>query len=59
MNTIVGMLGNGLLKKEKKMKASSKTRTEKNPRRSRKDLSVELFLREILGTHLIQLEKKY
>ncbi len=59
MNTIAFMLGNGLLKKEKKSSEQVKTKVEKTPRRSKKDVSVEAFLREILGTHLIQLEKKY
>ena len=59
MNTIAVMLGTGLLKKEKKVKTDTSTKSEKTTRRSRRDMSVEMFLREILGTRLIQLEKKY
>lgn len=59
MNTIAGMLGNGLLKKEKKTKTESRTKSDKNSRRTKRDVSVEMFLREILGTRLIQIEKKY
>lgn len=59
MNTIAVMLGTGLLKKEKKVKTDTRTKSEKTTRRSRRDMSVEMFLREILGTRLIQLEKKY
>ncbi|AUN99156.1 hypothetical protein DOM21_05200 [Bacteriovorax stolpii] len=59
MNTIAVMLGTGLIKKEKKMKISTKSKRERTSRRSRRDVSVEMFLREILGTRLIQLEKKF
>ena len=59
MNTIAVMLGTGLLKKEKKVKTDTRTKSEKTTCRSRRDMSVEMFLREILGTRLIQLEKKY
>lgn len=59
MNTIAVMLGTGLIKKEKKIKISTKNKSERTSRRSRRDVSVEMFLREILGTRLIQLEKKF
>lgn len=59
MNALT-LLGTGLLKKEKKVKAGIKlSRTEKNARRAKRAASVEMFLREILGTHLIQIEKKF
>lgn len=57
MKCIAFMLGNGLIKKEKKNTGSKTERAEKNARRLRKKVSVEIFLREILGTHLI--EKKF
>lgn len=57
MKCITFMLGNGLLKKEKKLAGSKMVKSEKDSRRLRKKVSVEVFLREILGTHLI--EKKY
>ena len=56
MNSLKFMLGTGLLKKEKKPKELMKTKSQKEVRRSK---AVEIFLREILGTHLIQIEKKY
>lgn len=59
MNTIAVMLGTGLIKKGRKIKTSTKNKSEKTSRRSRRDVSVEMFLREILGTSLIQLEKKF
>lgn len=55
MKCISFMLGTGLIKKEKKMNKISKS--ERDSRRIRKKVSVEVFLREILGTHLI--EKKF
>lgn len=57
MKCIAFMLGNGLIKKEKKNTGSKTEKAEKNARRLRKKVSVEIFLREILGTHLI--EKKF
>lgn len=57
MKCITFMLGNGLLKKEKKLVGSKMAKSEKDSRRLRKKVSVEVFLREILGTHLI--EKKF
>lgn len=57
MKCISFMLGNGLLKKEKKMPGAKMAKSEKDSRRIRKKVSVEVFLREILGTHLI--EKKF
>ncbi len=58
----IRMLGTGLLKVENVSKTSkAKTLKENNSRRAKKAASVEVFLREILGTHLIQMqiEKKY
>lgn len=57
MKCISFMLGNGLIQKEKKLTGSKIEKAEKNARRLRKKVSVEIFLREILGTHLI--EKKF
>lgn len=57
MKCISFMLGNGLLKKEKKLVGTKLTKPVKDLRRQRKKDSVEVFLREILGTHLI--EKKF
>lgn len=56
MKCISFMLGNGLLKKEKKLVGTKITKPVKDLRRLRKK-DVEAFLREILGTHLI--EKKF
>ena len=59
MNAL-SLLGTGLLKKDKKTKAEMKlSKAEKNLRRAKRAASVEIFLREILGTHLIQIEKKF
>ncbi|MBC7714632.1 MAG: hypothetical protein H7177_14900 [Rhizobacter sp.] len=59
MNTLK-LLGPGLLKKEKKVNSNTKIfRTKKNAQRLKRAASVELFLREILGTRLIQMEKKF
>lgn len=56
MRNVLTMLGTGLVKKERRvLKLSSKK--EKEGRMRRKKVSVELFLRDILGTHLI--EKKF
>lgn len=57
MNCISLLLGNGLLKKEKKLAGAKVAKSEKDSRKLRKKVSVEVFLREILGTHLI--EKKF
>lgn len=57
MKCITSMLGNGLIKKEKKLIGAKMSKSEKDSRRIRKKVSVEVFLREILGTHLI--EKKF
>lgn len=57
MKCISFMLGNGLLKKEKKLPGAKATKIEKESRRHRKKVSVEFFLRETLGTRLI--EKKF
>lgn len=57
MKCISFMLGNGLLKKEKKIVGAKITKPVKDLRKLRKKDSVEVFLREILGTHLI--EKKF
>lgn len=56
MKCISFMLGKGLLKKEKSI-GSKLGKVDKANRRLRKKVAVEVFLREILGTHLI--EKKY
>ena len=56
MKCISFMLGNGLLKKEKTT-GSKLGKVDKASRKLRKKVSVEVFLREILGTHLI--EKKF
>lgn len=54
------LLGTGLLKKEKKQKTFLKvSKGEKNAQRAKRAASVESFLREILGTRLIQIEKKF
>lgn len=55
MKTIILMLGNGLLKKE--IAETKMEKAEKKSRLLRKKISVENFLRETLGTHL--LEKKF
>jgi hypothetical protein len=55
MINLLNMLGIGLIKKERKS-FSSKSASEKL-RKHRKKVSVETFLRESLGTHLI--EKKF
>ena len=57
MKFIFLMLGSGLIKKESREVGSKTNITEKRSRRIRKKVSVENFLREILGTHLI--EKKF
>lgn len=59
MNTIFSMLGKSLIKKEKAVldKSKEKSSTEKNSRRAKKKIIVEVFLREVLGTRL--LEKKF
>lgn len=57
MKCISFMLGNGLIKKEKKLISNKISKSERDSRRIRKKVSVEIFLREILGTHLI--EKKF
>lgn len=57
MKCISFMLGNGLIKKEKKIIGTKMSKSERDSRRIRKKVSVEVFLREILGTHLI--EKKF
>lgn len=57
MKCISFMLGNGLIKKDKKLISNKISKSEKDSRRIRKKVSVEVFLREILGTHLI--EKKF
>ena len=57
MNCLSLLLGNGLLKKEKKFSGVKISKSEKDSRKVRKKVSVETFLREILGTHLI--EKKF
>ncbi len=57
MKCISFMLGTGLIKKEKKLISNKISKSEKDSRRIRKKVSVEVFLREILGTHLI--EKKF
>lgn len=54
MKCITLMLGNGLIKKEKKLIRTKMSKSEKDSRRIRKKVSVEVFLREILGTHLIE-----
>lgn len=58
MNALT-LLGTGLIKKEKKQKVSAKlSKTQKSTREVKRAASVENFLREILGTRLIQMEKK-
>ena len=57
MKFIFFMLGSGLLKKEKKTKESKIGIFDKESRRLRKKVSVENFLRQTLGTRLI--EKKF
>lgn len=60
MNNLASMLGTGLLRKEQKIKSMVKnSKNRKRPRRSKRDESVEIFLREILGTGLVQLEKNF
>lgn len=54
MKCISLMLGNSLIKKEKKHKSKRISESEKDSIRIRKKVSVEVFLREILGTHLIE-----
>lgn len=58
MYSIGFLLGTGLLKKENKVKEKKLIKKIKSPRRSRKDLSVECFLRKVLGNGLIQADKK-
>ncbi len=54
------LLGTGLLKKEKYSKTDKvKSVREKSMRSAKKAASVEIFLREILGTRLIQIDKKF
>ena len=55
MNVLFKMLGSGLLKRDKKLK--TQTEIETKSKRLRKKLSVEIFLRNVLGTRL--LEKKF
>jgi hypothetical protein len=58
MNALT-LLGTGLIKKEKKPKVGVKlTKSQKCAREIKRAASVETFLREVLGTHLIQMEKK-
>ena len=57
MKCISFMLGTGLIKKEKKLISNKISKSENDSRRIRKKVSVEVFFREILGTHLI--EKKF
>jgi hypothetical protein len=57
MLSITALLGNGLIKKEKKVFETRVQKTERESRKIRKKVIVEMFLREILGTHLI--EKKF
>ena len=53
------LLGRGLIKNEKKQKVNVKlTKSQKVARDVKRATSVEIFLREVLGTHLIQIEKK-
>lgn len=53
------LLGTGLIKNEKKQKVNVKlTKSQKVARDVKRATSVEIFLREVLGTHLIQIEKK-
>ncbi|MBC7430220.1 MAG: hypothetical protein H7336_16520 [Bacteriovorax sp.] len=61
MNTL-RLLGTGLLKKERKRRSSNpseekKLNAKKNAQHFKRAVSVELFLREILGTRLLQREK--
>lgn len=60
MNTIFSLLGKSLIKKDKKAalsKSKEKSSAEINSRRAKKKIIVEVFLREVLGTRL--LEKKF
>ena len=54
MNTLMYMLGTGLLKKEKASKELSKINNSKKD--SRRNRAIEIFLREKLGNHLVQNE---
>jgi hypothetical protein len=56
MKFISFMLGSSLIKKEKKLISKRISKSEKDSRRIRKKVSVEVFLRESLGTHLIKKE---
>lgn len=51
------MLGNGLIKKERKTLKTKSTAKAKAPKKVKRKISIEDFLKEILGTHLV--EKKY
>lgn len=55
MNVIFKMLGSGLLKRDRKK--STHDQLEAKTKKIRKKLSVEVFLRNVLGTRL--LEKKF
>ncbi len=58
MSSITFLLGTSLLKKDKKIKVDLREKKAKFPRRSRRDASVECFLRKALGNGLIQVEDK-
>lgn len=57
MISIVKMLGKGLLKKDKHCVENKSTHVGKGSKKFKRKESVENFLRDILGTHLI--EKKF
>ena len=60
MSSIAILLGTGLIKKEKRVKEDLKQEGKiKFLRRSRRDASVENFLRKVLGNGLLQVEKKF
>lgn len=60
MSSIAILLGTGLIKKEKRVKEDLKQEGKiKFLRRSRRDASVENFLRKVLGNGLLQIEKKF
>ena len=57
MISIVKMLGKGLLKKDKHYVENKSTHIVKAAKKCRKKAAVDNFLRDVLGTHLI--EKKF
>lgn len=58
MINLINMLGNGLIKKEKKTFSSSSATKNIAPKKVKEKLSLEIFLKDILGTHLIDKKSK-